>query len=166
MKIARLSVIIVTATLLLFFAGCSGKKESNVNQNAPDFSLKDLDGNTVKLSDYKDKVIIIDFWATWCPPCREEIPNFVDLQKKYGMQGLIVIGIALDESGARDVKPFSKKNQINYPVLIGDNVVTDSYGGIRGIPTRFIINKKGLIVEKFVGFREKEVFEKKIKELL
>jgi len=166
MKIARLSVIIVTATLLLFFAGCSGKKESNVNQNAPDFSLKDLDGNTVKLSDYKDKVIIIDFWATWCPPCREEIPNFVDLQKKYGMQGLIVIGIALDESGARDVKPFSKKNQINYPVLIGDNVVTDSYGGIRGIPTTFIINKKGLIVEKFVGFREKEVFEKKIKELL
>jgi len=133
---------------------------------APEFALMDINGNERKLSDYKDKVVILDFFATWCPPCRDEIPHFIDLYTKYKDQGLEIIGVALDWNGKRVVPAFSEENGINYTVLLGDKKVPDLYGGIDAIPTTFILDKEGNIRKKYIGYKEKEVFEKHIKELL
>jgi peroxiredoxin len=133
---------------------------------APDFELPDVNGKKVKLSDFKGKVIILNFWATWCPPCRAEIPGFIELYKKYKDKGVEIIGISLDEGGVKDVVPFMKEFGINYHILIGNYKVTQDYGGIRGIPTTFVIDKKGNIRAKYVGYRPKEVFERDIIMLL
>jgi thiol-disulfide isomerase/thioredoxin len=133
---------------------------------APNFELPDVNGRKVRLSDFKGKVIILDFWATWCPPCRAEIPGFIELYKKYKDKGVEIIGISLDEGGVRDVLPFMKEFGINYTILIGNYKVTQDYGGIRGIPTTFVIDKKGNIRAKYVGYRPKEVFERDIIMLL
>lgn len=139
---------------------------SAADTKAADWTLKDLEGKEVKLSDFKGKVVILDFWATWCPPCRKEIPHFVELQKEYGDQGLAIVGISLDEGGAEAVKPFAEKYEINYAVVMGDQEVAMSYGGIEAIPTTFVIDKEGKIVSKHVGYADKETFEKEIKPLL
>jgi cytochrome c biogenesis protein CcmG/thiol:disulfide interchange protein DsbE len=133
---------------------------------APDFTLKDLDGKTFRFADTKGKVVILDFWATWCPPCRMEIPHFEALYRQYGAKGLVIVGVALDQGGTRDVKPFIEENGVTYPVVIGDQRTAGAYGGIRGIPTTFIIDRKGRIVEKAVGYRDREFFESRVKELL
>jgi cytochrome c biogenesis protein CcmG/thiol:disulfide interchange protein DsbE len=124
---------------------------------APDFTFTSINKNEIKLSNYKGKVIILDFWATWCPPCRAEIPHFIELYNKYKEEGLVVIGMAIDEK--YKVEKFAKDFKINYPVVIGNEKVANDYGGIFGLPTTFIIDKKGNIVEKFIGYRPKEVFE-------
>ncbi len=131
---------------------------------APAFTLTDLDGKAVSLSDFRGKVIVLDFWATWCPPCKREIPDFISLQKDYASKGLQIVGIALDKQDK--VVDFAKQNGINYPVLLGDNAITESYGGIDGIPTTFVIDKTGTIRSRFEGFRSREVFEAEIKKLL
>lgn len=133
---------------------------------APEFLLKDVDGIERRLSDFRDKVLIIDFWATWCPPCRQEIPHFIDLYNKYKDEGLEVIGIALDLPGDKVVPAFVSKNNVNYTVLLGNQEVSDLYGGIGAIPTTFIVDKEGKIRKKYIGYNEKEVFERDIKELL
>jgi len=135
-------------------------------KTAPEFSLKDISGQERRLSDFKDKVVIIDFWATWCPPCRAEIPHFVNLYNQYKDQGLEVIGIALDFNGDRVVPPFVSSNNINYTILLGNEEVSNLYGGITAIPTTFIVDKEGNIRRKYIGYNDKEVFEKDIKELL
>jgi thiol-disulfide isomerase/thioredoxin len=133
---------------------------------APDFALKSVDGKTVKLSDFKGKVVIIDFWATWCPPCRRGIPDLVDIQKEFKKQ-VVIIGISLDrDKTIKDVPDFVKNYGINYPVVYGDDQVTIDYGGIRSIPTSFVIDKKGNVVDSHIGLVDKDVFVKKIKELL
>jgi peroxiredoxin len=134
------------------------------NDVAPAFQLPNLSGKSVSLKDFKGKVVILDFWATWCPPCRMEIPGFIDLQKSYGAKGLQVVGVALDQPDR--VKSFVAANGINYPVVLGNNQIVSSYGGITGIPTTFLIDKEGRIVEKFEGMRPKETFETAIKKLL
>jgi peroxiredoxin len=131
---------------------------------APGFTLADLSGKSVSLSDFKGKVVILDFWATWCPPCKKEIPDFIELQKQYGSQGVQIVGIALDQPDK--VKAFVQQNGINYPVLLGNDAITVKYGGIDGIPTTFVIDKKGKIINRFEGFRPKSVFEGEIKKLL
>jgi cytochrome c biogenesis protein CcmG/thiol:disulfide interchange protein DsbE len=133
---------------------------------APAFTLQDTNGKTVNLSDYKGKVVILDFWATWCPPCRAEIPNFVELQKEYGKQGLAVIGVSLDEGGVPGVAAFAKAQGINYPIVMGNQDVAAAYGGIEAIPTTFVIDAKGNIVAQHQGYTEKSEFEAEIKKLL
>ena len=131
---------------------------------APAFVLPDLSGKTVSLSELKGHVVILDFWATWCPPCRREIPDFVNLQNEYGSRGLQIVGIALDEQ--EKVQAFASQHGMNYPVLIGSDDVVRRYGGIDGIPTTFVIDRKGKIVGRFEGFQSKEIFEEEIKKLL
>lgn len=133
---------------------------------APNFSLKSVDGKTVKLSDYKGKIVILDFWATWCPPCRRGVPDLISIQKEF-KKDVVVIGISLDrEKTIKDVPGFIKDYGINYPVVYGDDKVTVDYGGIRSIPTSFVIDRKGNVVDSHIGLVPKEVFTDKVKELL
>jgi thiol-disulfide isomerase/thioredoxin len=132
---------------------------------APVWELKDLEGKLVKSSDFEGKVIILDFWATWCPPCKAEIPGFIELQKKYGAKGLVVVGISLDEEGPSVVKQFMIRFGMNYPVVMGNLKTMQDFGG-KGLPTTFVIDRSGTIVSKHVGFASKETFEKEITPLL
>lgn len=133
---------------------------------APEWQLKDPDGQPVALSDFKGKVVILDFWATWCPPCRAEIPEFIALQKQYAAQGLTVVGVSLDTDGAAVVKSFMKRNGMNYPVVIGDDKIAADYGGISAIPTTFVLDRTGNIVTSHQGFASQVVFESEIRPLL
>jgi cytochrome c biogenesis protein CcmG/thiol:disulfide interchange protein DsbE len=136
--------------------------------NAPDFTLDRLGGGSLTLSANRGKVIILDFWATWCPSCRQEIPDFVQIQKEYGDKGMTMIGVSLDRDRESAVRPYAEEVGINYPVVFGfdHSEVTDNYGGIPNIPTTFIIDQKGDIIEKYVGYQSREVFETKIRDLL
>jgi cytochrome c biogenesis protein CcmG/thiol:disulfide interchange protein DsbE len=131
---------------------------------APQFTLSDMAGRPISLSNYRGKVVILDFWAPWCPPCRREIPDFISLQDQYASQGLQIIGIGLDQPN--NVASFVQQYGINYPVAIGDDAISNLYGGISGIPTTFIIDKEGNISNKFEGFTNRTVFEEEIKKLL
>jgi len=144
----------------------SGSQAAASQHAAPDWHLNDVDGKPVKLSDFRGKVVILDFWATWCPPCRAEIPGFVALQKKYADKGLTVIGVSLDEQGASVVKPFMQRFSMNYPVVIGNDKVTAEYGGISAIPTTFIIDREGNVVRAHEGFADQATFESEISPLL
>jgi peroxiredoxin len=140
--------------------------ETGKRQPAPAWELKDLDGKAVKLADFKGKVVILDFWATWCPPCRKEIPGFVNLQKKYGDKGLVVVGVSLDEGGTAAVKPFVQKMGMNYPVVMGDQKTVAAFGGIEAIPTTFVIDREGNVVTAHQGYADEATFESEIKPLL
>ena len=133
---------------------------------APDFALEDLDGDVVRLSDHKGKVVFLNFWATWCPPCRAEIPYFIDLVEKYGDDGFEVVGIALDPHDFSKVQTFVDQQGINYTILYDTKNVQGMYGGIQSIPTTFVINRDGKVVEQIVGSRPKNVFESTIKKWL
>lgn len=133
---------------------------------AYNFNLPTTDGKQLKLSDYKGKVVILDFWATWCPPCRKGIPDLVELKKKYGSKGVEIIGISVDQETKPDVVPFIKEYGINYPIVYGNTNVYQQYGGIRAIPTSFIIDKEGKIVASYEGLISKAAYEEHIKKLL
>lgn len=133
---------------------------------APDFALRDLEGKTVKLSDFDGNVRIVDFWATWCPPCRKEIPHFQTLHETYGDKGLTVIGISLDKNGVEAVKPFAEQVKMTYTSVIGNPQIGQAYGGIQYIPTTFVIDKQGRIYQKYVGFNDYATFERDVKTLL
>jgi cytochrome c biogenesis protein CcmG/thiol:disulfide interchange protein DsbE len=136
-----------------------------VGKPAPPFTLRNLDGKEVKLADFKGKVVILDFWATWCPPCVKEIPDYIELYKQYKEQGFEMVGISVD-IGADVVKSFVQQHHVNYPMLMADGNVQGSYGGMRAIPTTFVIDKAGKIQRQYVGYRNRSVFEADIKALL
>ncbi len=131
-----------------------------------DIPLATLDGGSVTLNDFAGKVLIVDFWATWCPPCKMEIPGYIRLYNKYRDKGFEIIGITLQSGTAKDVKEFVEKNGINYPIVMGNNAIVEAFGGITGFPTTFILDRKGRIIRKYVGFRPESVFEEDIKPLL
>ena len=131
-----------------------------------DFVIKDLDGKDVKLSSYKGKVVLLNFWATWCGPCKAEIPGFVELQDKYRDE-LVVVGFSVDDT-AEKAREFAKQYKINYPILLGEGRedVQDAYGPIWGIPASFIISKDGTVCRKHLGIAPKAVFEKEVVALM
>ncbi len=142
------------------------QKQQREYPDAPDFELKDLDGNLVKLSDYKGKVVIIDFWATWCGPCRRGIPEFIALQSEYGEDKLAILGISVDQGDLSVVPAFAKNYGINYPVLYANVDVQRKYGPIRSIPTAFIVDKVGKVRDLAIGLRPKSYFKNQIDSLL
>ncbi|MEN3046254.1 MAG: TlpA disulfide reductase family protein [Candidatus Hydrothermales bacterium] len=155
----------VISLIFLWTLACGG----NTPKKAPSFTLETIDGSVFNLSEHLGKkVILINFWATWCPPCRAEVPGFIRLYDKYKDQGLLIVGISLDlgENALERVKSFSRDHNINYPIMMGNREVVKKFGDIRAIPTTFIINKRGEIVEKIVGYRDEVFFENKIRSLL
>ncbi len=133
---------------------------------APAWSAKDLNGAEVKSDQFKGKVVVVDFWATWCPPCRAEIPGYVELMKKYGKDGLVIVGVSMDEGGPGVVKAFSDKFGVNYPMVMGDDKVLAAFGGIEALPTTFLIDRNGQIRDRKVGAEATEDYEKKIAGLM
>jgi len=136
-------------------------------RTAPDFELTDVStGKTVKLSDYRGKAVLLNFWATWCPPCKVEIPWFVDLQKQYGSDGLVIVGVAMDDAGQQAISKFAQGMGINYPILLGTDQVSDLYGGVEDLPTTFYIGRDGKIVDRVFGLRSHHEIESNIKAAL
>ncbi len=133
---------------------------------APDFVLKDLDGNMVQLSKFRGKVVIIDFWATWCGPCRMEIPHFIELQNEYGEDNLVILGVSLDQGDLSVVGKFAESYGINYRILYYTQQVIAAYGGIQSIPTTFIVDRQGKVRERAIGYRDKAFFKSRIDKLL
>lgn len=133
---------------------------------APDWQLHDLIGKTVKSSSFRGKVVVLNFWATWCAPCRVEMPQFIELQKQYGDKGLALIGVSLDEQGSEAVKKFVKQLGVNYPIVMGNQKVVEAYGGIVAVPTTFVIDRQGRVVSRHIGYDDKAIFEKEIQSLL
>jgi|LSQX01.1.fsa_nt_gb peroxiredoxin len=147
--------ILLLVVMMFVLISCS---KAEVSQ-APDFSLQNMENKTVKLSDYKKKIVIINFWATWCPPCRAELPDFVKFYDEYNSKGVEIIGIAVNSRNA-DIKSVIEQYKIKYPICISDKKVEAAYGGIRGVPTTFIIDKTGKIVLNRVGMiKEKELVD-------
>ena len=122
-----------------------------VNETAPDFTLTDLNGKRVTLSDFRGKVVLLNFWASWCPPCRMEIPGFQRFYEGYKNKGFVIIGLSLDDTGPSTVSSFVKKMGITYPIVMADSKVVRDYGNISAIPTSFLIDKNGRIVKKTMG---------------
>lgn len=133
---------------------------------APDFALQSLDGKTVHLSDFRGKAVLLNFWATWCTPCRLEMPWFVELEKQYGPQGLQVVGVAMDDAAPDKIAKFAKDMGVNYPVLLGKESVGDEYGGLEYLPTSFYLDRDGKVVQRVFGLRSRSDIEDWIKEAL
>lgn len=134
-----------------------------VGSLAPDFDLPTLDGKNLKLSDLRGKAVLLNFWATYCGPCKIEMPWFVELQKEYGPQGFQIIGVAMDDASTEEIAKFAKQMGVNYPVLIGKDSVADSYGGVSVLPTTFFIDRDGKLFAREFGLQSRSVFVDHIK---
>jgi len=171
--------IVVVATLAVYFADKATRVQSSAprsvkftaNGPAPEVSFKNLDDKDVTLADYKGKVVLVNFWATWCDPCRVEIPWLIAMQNKYGDRGFTVLGIAMDEEGKPVVAPFVAKERwdvngqklpMNYPIVIGNESVADKFGGLLGFPTSVLISRDGKQLKRTTGIISEEETSKLI----
>jgi len=169
----RLVLIIVAIVILVVFWQVSHRgsapkaavKTATLNAPAPDFSLQDIDGRPLDLATYRGHVVLLDFWATWCTPCRAEIPHFVEYQSKYGAQGLQVIGISMDDD-AKPVQEFYREFKMNYPVALGTAKLADAYGGVLGLPITFLIGRDGQVAAKYIGEADMRAMDDRINSLL
>jgi len=174
-----LIVIATVVTLMLVFGfNLARRSRDQANshtpslsgQPAPEFSLQALDGKTVKLSDFRGKAVLLNFWATWCEPCKLEMPWFVDLQKEYGPQGLQVIGVAMDDADPADIAKFAHDMHVDYPILVGKEAQRDElakdYGGVQFLPETFYISRDGKVLDRAFGLKGKAEIEDSIKKAL
>lgn len=167
-RIRQVLILSVILLIPVIISGCT-VKEDEARKPAADFSIPDLEGKLVSLSDYKGQIVMINFWATWCSPCREEIPHFVEFQKKYGPEGFTILGLTIDTIDPEEVKEFAIEYKMNYPILyLGkqSKQVQKDYGNFRGIPTSFLIDRDGLIIRKVTGLMEKSFWDKEIRTAL
>jgi thiol-disulfide isomerase/thioredoxin len=168
-----LVVVAFVVALMLYFGyhqarrgGTASIPRAGQSLIAPDFSLESIEGPNMRLSDLRGKAVLLNFWATWCGPCKIEMPWFVDLQKQYGPQGLQIVGVAMDDASKDDIAKFAKDMGVNYPILIGKEAVGDQYGGVPALPETFLIGRDGKIVDKIIGLRGKSEIEDSIKKAL
>lgn len=180
-NVAVLFVIIFTVALMIFLGSRLSRNKVQVNGGAPDqgspsvktgsvapdFQLNTLDGKPVKLSAYRGKAVLLNFWATWCGPCKVETPWLVDFYKQYQPQGLEIVGVSMDDDGSNDeIAKFVKEMNINYTIVQGTEKVADAYGGIDGLPISFFIDRNGKVVDMTIGLRGKRDLEDDIKKAL
>lgn len=176
MKSKNVAVIVVTVVVLIGLTYYADKvtrvsnkvsathaysADKSIGMAAPDVHFKDLDGKDVSLAEYNGKVVLVNFWATWCDPCRVEIPWLIDMQQKYGTKGFTVLGVAMDEEGKSVVAPFvakeqfdvggGKKSTMSYPILLGNDAIADKFGGLLGYPTSVLISRDGKQVKRITG---------------
>ncbi len=165
----------LAGVLVCLLAGC-GNRETSVaaatlkpgkeRHVAPDFALKDVNGKVVHLADYRGKVVLLDFWATWCGPCRIEIPWFMDLERKNKDRGFAVLGVSMDDEGWEVVKPFLAELGVNYRVVMGSDSTAEAYGGVDSLPTTFLIDRDGKIAAVHIGLASRRDFEDGVEQLL
>jgi thiol-disulfide isomerase/thioredoxin len=161
--------------VVMLFAGIRTARNNRVTGSpngqlmgavAPDFELQQLDGSSLKLSDLHGKAVLLNFWATWCGPCKIEMPWFVELQKEYGPQGFQIVGVAMDDAGTDDIAKFTKEMGVNYPILLGKEAVGLSYGGVNVLPTTFFLDRNGKVIAREFGLQSRSVFVDHIKQTL
>lgn len=133
---------------------------------APAFAVKTVDGKTLKLSDLRNKPVIVDFWATWCGPCRASMPDLNDMHARYGAKGLTVVGLSVDETGPAPVKRFASQLGVKFTIAMANDDILDAYGPIRSIPTTFFINRKGEIVRRVIGRIDSETMNNYVQEIM
>ncbi len=166
--------IFLSAALVAFLTGCGNGQDTvraavkpvSTRKTAPPVTLKDADGKTLNLADYKGKVVLLNFWATWCGPCKIEIPWFIDFEKTYRDRGFAVVGVSMDDDGWAVVKPHMAKTGINYRMVIGDEQTAVKYGGVDSLPSTFLIDREGRIAAVHIGLVSKGDYVKDIEQLL
>jgi peroxiredoxin len=171
---SRIHVAAASAALALLLASCSRPsslptgelKSQGQRKPAPNFTLKDSEGNAVNLADYRGKVVLVNFWATWCGPCEAEIPWFIEFEKKYKDQGFAVLGVSMDDDGWKSVRPYVASHKINYRIMIGSEVVSQQFGEIESLPTSFVLDREGRIASNHVGLVDKVDYQNEIVKLL
>ena len=174
-------VVVALVVAVMIFAGVRSSRGPKVSpligdsqpisstdakgKQAPDFALQDLQGKQVKLSDFRGKAVLLNFWATFCGPCKVEMPWLVELQKQYGPQGFEIVGVALDDSGKETIEKFAKQMGVNYTILQGQDAVGDAYGAV-GLPATYYIDRSGKIVDSALGLVTRSEIENNIKKSL
>ena len=169
MKKLKYLLPVLSLLMVMLAVGCSGESGSEQapvpGKTAPDFQLESLDGETISIGGLRGRPVLLNFWATWCPPCREEIPGFVETYAVYHEKGMEILGISLDRQGVYVVKKFAEKYEVNYPIALGTQQLVQDYQPGQYIPTTIIIDREGKIRHRHVGYMDKTVLEKYFLEL-
>lgn len=171
--IVLIVVAMVIALMLVFGFNMTRKpapteasSKALMGRSAPDFTLQSLDGKTFRLSDYRGKAVVLNFWATWCAPCKIEMPWFVELQKKYAAEGLQLVGVAMDDATPKEIADFAKQMGVNYPILVGKEAVGQAYGGVPFMPETFYIDRNGKIIDNAFGLKSRSEIENDMKKII